>query len=1015
MKYFLSCLLTLFAVIALYGQSSAVYIHPNKGQWDNRILYNVEIAGGNFYFDREGYTISLRNFKHFHDAKDEHHAGSEKSYAFKIKYVNGNLNSTYETANQSSFYRNYFLGNDKNRWQSKIYSVREVLRKDVYAGIDVQTLGTNEALEINYLVQPNANVNQIQLKYEGFDKLEILKDGSLKMSHPVGYVTESKPVAWNVATDGKKLNVAVQYKLENNIVSFVLPNGYNKNLPLVIDPILAFSTFTGATSDNWGFTAAPDAQGNAFGGGISFGAGYPASVGAFDGSFNGGNVDAAISKFSADGSQLLYSTYIGGNNSETPHSIVCNAAGEIYIFGVTGSANFPTTTNAFQTTFKSGNNADVNNIKFTSGTDIFVLKLNATGTSLLASTFVGGTKNDGVNLNTLNYNYGDQFRGDITLDASGNVYVASTTYSTDFPIVGTGTSNNGSQDAVIFKMNGSLSSMIWSTYLGGGGYDAAYSVQVANDGSVYVAGGTASSNLVFPSGIKTTTNGGTDGFIAKYNNAGQLQKGTFVGTAQYDQIYFLQLDLNQNVYVFGQTLGAMTITSGKYGIANSGQFIKKFDNTFSTELWTTLIGSGIKRVDISPTAFLVSDCFDIYFAGWGGSVNRDYSQAKQSSTTGFPVTNDAYQSNTNGSNFYIGVLKPDATGLKYGTFIGGVNSSANHVDGGTSRFDKSGKIYHAVCAACGGSANGFSTTAGVYSPTNKSSNCNMAVFKFEISFVKVNITNINPVICYPDKITFNNVSTTGGTFHWDFGDGTTSNLLNPSHTYTAPGNYTVSFVVMDDENCYVSDTTKFNIVVKDTEVNVTVPPTRVCPNVGVPLKATGGDTYTWSPAEFLDNPTSNNPTAKVPTTTTFMVIIKGNECGVDTAYTTVKVFNDSIIISKDTTICLGTNITISADGLTSYNWTPASYLDDATSATPTATPTSDITYEVSGVSHNNCPLKATTTIKVVNPPQTVMPDSLIVCLGDSKTIQVSGADTYLWTPNIEINTTSGSRDRKSVV
>lgn len=993
------------------SQDEAVYLHPNQGQWNSNILYNVDLPNGHFILDKEGYTISMRSFSHQHTLDERiHEEENMTNLGLKIRYLNSNKSTSFEESMPSEFYRNYFLGNDKSKWQSEVHSFKSVVRKNVYTGIDVQTIGKNGALEMIYFVNPNANAEQIQLQYDGFSSIELLKDGALQANHLLGFINESKPIAWNVDASGNKIEVPIHFRVNKNVVSFEFPKGYNTALPLVIDPVLAFSTFTGATSDNWGFTAAPDPQGNAFGGGVSFNVGYPTTTGVLDNSFNGGNVDVGISKFSTDGSQLLYSTYIGGSNSETPHSIISNAAGEIYVFGVTGSSNFPVTTNTFQTTFKGGSSTTVNSLKFTQGSDIYVLKLNATGTSLLASTFVGGTANDGVNLSALNYNYGDQFRGDITLDNAGNVFVASTTYSNDFPIFGTSSISGGGQDAVVFKMNGTLTSILWSSYWGGTGNDAAYSIQVANDNSIYIAGGTTSTDHAFSTGIKPTTNGGTDGYITKFSPTGNVLKGTYVGTSNYDQVYFLQLDLNQNVYVFGQTLGAMTVSPGKYGQANSGQFIKKFDNTLSNELWTTLIGSNIKRIDISPTAFLVSDCFDIYLAGWGGSVNQNNSQAIHSSTTNLPVTSDAYQATTNGSNFYIAVLKPDATGLKYGTFIGGVNSSANHVDGGTSRFDKGGKIYHAVCAACGGNANGFTTTPGVYAPHNKSTNCNMAVFKFEISFVQTNITNINPVICYPNAINFNNVTVSNGTgtYYWDFGDGTTSSLLNPTHTYASGGNYTVSFVVKDPANCYVSDTVKFNVVVKDFNASIVSPNDTVCPNVPKQLHVQGGSSYQWSPVGFLDNPTSATPKAIVDTTTDFMVIVKDNDCGIDTAYVRVNVYNDSIAITKDTTVCKGSLVALSAHGAVQYTWSPTIGLNNATIPNPTATVNNDVTYVVTGVSVNGCPLKATTSIKSILPPQPIMPDSVVVCSGAPTVVSVSGASTYTWSPNISISTTQGN-------
>lgn len=1008
MMRILFSLVLLFISGFTFAQGDNVYIHPNRGQWDSEILYNVDLHNGQFYFDQAGYTILLREFNH-HDHHNERNPEESKNYAFKIKYIGANQQQPeFEEEQPSLFYRNYFLGNDSTRWKNKVYSFRQLTRKNLYPGIDVITKGNNKGeFEIDYQVAPMANPLNIQLLYEGFNQLSIEEDGSLKMTHPLGWVSESKPIAWNKTASGERIPVEVVYQLKDNVVSFAFPNGYDSSLELIIDPVLAFSTFTGAQSDNWGFTAAPDPQGNAFGGGIVFGPKYPFSAGAYDTSFGGGTVDAAISKFSSDGTQLLYSTFIGGSSSETPHSIVSNAAGEIYVLGITGSSNFPVSTNAYQQTFKGGSYSTANGISYAFGTDIFVLKLNATGTQLQASTLLGGIANDGLSLNDLNYNYGDQFRGDITLDAAGNIYVASTSYSPDFPLANPSAGYGGLQDGVAFKMNGNLSQLLWSTYIGGNQYDAAYSVQVANDGSIYIAGGSNSPNFSFPSGIKTTPYGGTDGFIAKYSSTYQLQRGTFVGTPQYDQVYFLQLDLNQNVYVFGQTLGNMPITSGKYNNGNSGQFIRKYDATFSNEIWTTLIGSGQKKIDISPTAFLVSDCFDIYFAGWGGEVNSSHSQATQSSTSGLPITSDAFQSTTNGSNFYIGVLKPDATGLKYGTFIGGTNSSANHVDGGTSRFDKSGKIYHSVCAACGGNPNGFTTTPGVYAPKNNSSNCNMAVFKFEISFIETQITNINPVVCYPGTIIFDNVSTTGDSYFWDFGDGTTSTQLNPTHTYGSPGNYTVSFVVHDTQNCFSSDTIKFPVEVKEFVADVIVPDDTICPYTSYQLHASGGSNYVWSPAEFLSNPTIANPIATVNETTTFTVKVTDNECGEIELQAVIQVFEDSLIINQDTSICLGASVPLSANGAVTYEWSPQTYLNNPNAANPTATPLTTTTYTVTGISENNCPLKASTKITVIQDPIPSMPADMTVCSGAATTLSASGATQYTWSPAVEISSTSG--------
>ncbi len=357
-------------------------------------------------------------------------------------------------------------------------------------------------------------------------------------------------------------------------MSVHLPEGYDSTETLVIDPELTFSSFTGSTIDNWGFTAAPDQDANLFAGGIVFGVGYPLTAGAYDATFNGGegtfNIDIGISKFNAQGTALLYSTYVGGNRNETPNSIVANAQNELYVLGVTSSTNFPMAGSPVQPTFAGGTLTTQNALQFT-GTDIIVFKLNAGGTALMSSTYLGGTGNDGLNLSPLSYNYGDQFRGEIIVDGASNVYIASSTRSIDFPIInGFDNSLGGDQDAVVAKFSPNLNTLFWSTYFGGASDDTGYAVQISSSGNVYLTGGTSSTTLGFSNGHINNFIGGTaDGYIVQLNGTTSSPiSGTYVGTNAYDQNYFVQLDLDDNVYVFGQTRGVMPITPGLYSNPN---------------------------------------------------------------------------------------------------------------------------------------------------------------------------------------------------------------------------------------------------------------------------------------------------------------------------------------------------------------------------------------------------------------------------------------------------------------
>ena len=268
---------------------------------------------------------------------------------------------------------------------------------------------------------------------------------------------------------------------------------------------------------------------------------------------------------------------------------------------------------------------------------------------MIASTYVGGSGTDGLNDSGLNYNYGDQFRGEIIVDDNGFVYVSSTTQSADFPTLqGTQGALSGTQDAVLFKMPESLNSMVWSTFFGGTGIETGNSVQLASNGEVFIAGGTTSSSLPFVIGNDLNYGGNKDGYLARFNgNNGSILSGTYIGLGEYDQSYFVQLDIDDNVYVFGQTESDLGITPGHYGTSNSGQFIRKYDQNLNTLLWKTMIGAGSGHVEISPTAFLVSDCYDIYFSGWGGSLNQN-SLATFSTTNGFDTTLGAWQTTTNG-------------------------------------------------------------------------------------------------------------------------------------------------------------------------------------------------------------------------------------------------------------------------------------------------------------------------------------------------------------------------------
>ncbi|MFT6982390.1 MAG: hypothetical protein ACJAUD_001157, partial [Crocinitomicaceae bacterium] len=417
-QFVLSIFLIIFSGFNLLAQD--VWMHPNAGQWDDRIEYKVDLQIGDMYIEKDGFTYNLSDAKsklgHDHELEAHDHQDDEKiqSHVIKSKFIGSSWSGNAVETNPSSFYRNYFLGSDKSKWKSKLHSYSALSMVDFYSGIDLLMDGTRGGLKYSFRVDPAVDADQIQMKYEGQDSLFIDELGNLHITNIFGEIVEEAPVAWLDETSRK---IQVEFKIIGKTVSFNFPDGYDESKTLIIDPTLTFSTFTGATADNWGMTATPDSNGNLAAGGTIFGLGYPVTVGVFDTTFNGGTVDAVVTKFSSDGSSLIFSTYIGGSGSETTNSMISDANEDLYVYGVTSSTNFPMAGASFDNTHNGGPApTNSNGLGFNTGTDLFIAKLSADGTSLIASTFVGGSGVDGLNNSGLAYNYGDEFRGEIIVD-----------------------------------------------------------------------------------------------------------------------------------------------------------------------------------------------------------------------------------------------------------------------------------------------------------------------------------------------------------------------------------------------------------------------------------------------------------------------------------------------------------------------------------------------------------------------------------------------------------------------
>ena len=248
---------------SFFGTGQNIWMTPNLGQWDARIDYSVDLAQGKLYLEGDGLCYYFTDaLSHNHEHHKEHHDEAEEPnryHAIKQSFIGSN--ATNHTSNhKSEYYQNFVLGNNPQKWKSMVYSFNEVTYTEFYSGIDLIYKGLEGQLSYIFKVQPGAEVNHILFRFDGAEKVT-LKDGDLSIHHSFGEILQSKPLAWEIDENGRKKKVNIAFHLEQDIVSFVFPDGYDTDNELYIDPSLTFSTFTGGTSDNWGFTATPDIYG----------------------------------------------------------------------------------------------------------------------------------------------------------------------------------------------------------------------------------------------------------------------------------------------------------------------------------------------------------------------------------------------------------------------------------------------------------------------------------------------------------------------------------------------------------------------------------------------------------------------------------------------------------------------------------------------------------------------------------------------------------------------------------
>ena len=870
--YYITVALILFCLrsAAQQGTSNIEFVE-NRGQWDPRVKYMGEISIGNLYLEKNGFTTLLYHPDDLARLTSGRHGmpgagpGKEgvngkpstvpndilRSHAYRVTFIGANDQVTITPDKVLPGYNSYFIGNDPTKWASQCKVYQGVTYHDLYPGVDIRYYTNNGQLKYDLIVHPGADVSRIRMRYEGVNQLSKKKE-KLVASTSVGDVTSLEPYSYTFDPQRGRSEVRCRYVIrDSNTVSFQVRD-HDPGATLIIDPTLIFCTFTGSKASNWGFTATPGPDGSFFAGGIVFGSAFPYNTGQLQPHFGGDPFDVGIIKFTPNGATKVYAAYLGGSNTESPHSMIADAQGNLVVMGRTYSTDFP-----FKTTAGSGG-----------GADIFVAKINAAGTALIGCLRVGGSEDDGVNVEdqlrahnekatSLIRNYGDDSRSEVILDGSNNILVAASTQSGGpqgsagaFPIVGPVFQPNyggGSQDAVVLKIDPNCTNLIWSSFFGGTGPDGAFVLrQNPLTGDIFIAGATASTNLPGDkTGViqPTFAGGACDGFIAQISSDGtQLKKTTYLGTGDAESIYGIQFDKLGFPYVMGTTNGRWPVINAAYSVPGSRQFVSKLKPDLSGYVYSTTFGTGSGSAhglpNISPVAFLVDRCQNIYVSGWGGwIIGGESDPYGLAGTAGMPVTPDAIKSVSDNRDFYFIVIKKNASALLYGTFFGQTDNNrsiSEHVDGGTSRYDQNGVIYQGICANCnGGSTTPFPTTVGVWAPMNGAgaNGCNEAAVKIAFNFagvaaglkVTANGRQWDTSGCVPLLADLQDTIRNAKSYVWNFGDGgkdTATTGYAVQHTYNSPGVYTVMLVAIDSNSCNVADTTYRHIIARTDKAPV---------------------------------------------------------------------------------------------------------------------------------------------------------------------------------------------------
>ncbi|HXM95019.1 MAG TPA: SBBP repeat-containing protein [Candidatus Dormibacteraeota bacterium] len=698
---------------AAYGKLPLAF-EKNQGQTTHEVQYISHGEGYGLFLTTQEAVLLLRHSNPPHASplhrtatiRDSRSAGqAEKTSIVRIHFEGANSAPQIEASDRLPGKVNYFIGSDPKDWHADIPSYARVKYTGVYPGIDLVFYGNQSRLEYDLVVAPGADPSAIKMNLDGANKLRINANGDLVLSVSGGEVELQKPVVYQ-QVNGTRHEIAGRYLLAGkHDVSFAVAN-YDRSEPLVLDPVLNYSSYLGGSSDDSAFGIAVDAQGDAFVTGTTFSTAFPTTASAFNKGPLTVNTKGAVfvTELNPAGTQQLYSTYLAGSGGDSGSGIALDSSGKIYVTGQTSSIDFPTTSNALKPGPLAANAL---------GTS-FVSKIDPTlsGTSsLVYSSYLGGPNGD--------------FGSAITADAGGNAYVTGFTKSlpgsgpTAFPITSgafqsalSSAFGNAFLSRIDTTKSGSAS-LIYSTYLGGNGAnatnpasigfgDGGFGIAADSSSAAYITGVTTSTN--FPTTATTAFQAPAPGaatlgttFVSKIDTSGgktgtaSLLYSTYLGGEKSDFGLAIALGPNNVAYVTGTTSslnfptfpGAFQTTGNAFGAAFISLLDTGLPGSTSLKYSTFLGGTG------STTAFgiRVDAAGNAYVAG-------------QTNSASFPVTSGAFQTTlATGAvaDAFISELSPGAKGaadLIYSTYFGGKGTSSGSTDAANAiAIDASKNVY----------------------------------------------------------------------------------------------------------------------------------------------------------------------------------------------------------------------------------------------------------------------------------------------------------------------------------